>query len=159
MVLMMKKLETYINEKLRVTKGSGVPNLLSMLESTNREEFNLQLKNLLEYLKDDSDLPIADLEDGQNGDKTLGMKYQNGNDTFLWVTDKLMRYGTWNEMYSVYWANANNHVNCINGIEGFKYFSCYYTELQYSKGVFIITKNKELMRQIDILKKKAELIS
>ena len=41
----MRKLETYINEKLKVTKGSGVPNLLSILESTNREEFNLQLKN------------------------------------------------------------------------------------------------------------------
>ena len=80
----MRKLETYINEKLKVTKGSGVPNLISIIESNNREEFNLQLKNLLEYLKDDSDLPIADLEDIENGRfKKIDLKYQNINDTFL----------------------------------------------------------------------------
>lgn len=33
----MRKLETYINEKLKVTKGSDVPSLISILESTNRE--------------------------------------------------------------------------------------------------------------------------
>ena len=33
----MRKLETYINEKLKVTKGSDVPNLLSILDSTNRK--------------------------------------------------------------------------------------------------------------------------
>ena len=59
----MRKLETYVNEKLKVTKGSGVPNLLLLLECTNIEEFNLQLRNLLEYLKDDMDLPIADLKE------------------------------------------------------------------------------------------------
>ena len=62
----MIKLETYVNEKLKVTKGSGVPNLLSMLECTNVEEFNLRLRNLLEYLNDDSNLPIADLEEVEN---------------------------------------------------------------------------------------------
>ena len=62
----MKKLEEFVIEKLKVTKGSGVPNLLSLLECTNIEEFNLQLRNLLEYIKDDSDLPIADLEKIEN---------------------------------------------------------------------------------------------
>ena len=63
----MRKLETYINEKLKVTKGSGVPNLISIIASNNREEFNLQIKNLLEYLQADSDLPIADLADAAIG--------------------------------------------------------------------------------------------
>ena len=153
----MIKLETYINEKLKVTKGSGVPNLLSILESTNREEFNLQLKNLLEYLKDDSDLPIADLEEVQNDLKKLDRKYQNGNDIFLWINDRLMQYGTWDELYSVYWSRANNSIKNYNtGIVGFKDFLYYDVEIPYSKGVFIITKNKELMKQIDVLKKKAE---
>ena len=155
----MRKLETYINEKLKVTKGSGVPNLLSILESDNREEFNLQLKKLLEYLKDDSDLLIADLEDGQNGYKKLDMKYQNRNDTFLWVENTLIYYGTWDESYSTYWSKNNNIVKTItNGREGFKDFICTDREIMQSKGVFIITKNEELLKQIDILKKKAELV-
>ena len=59
----MRKLETFVNEKLRITKGSSVLNLISILESTNKEEFMLQCENLLEYLKDDSNLPMAELED------------------------------------------------------------------------------------------------
>ena len=72
----MRKLETYINEKLRITKGSGVPNLILILESTNSEEFKLECENLLEYLKDDSNLPIAELEDGdfEDGIKKLKKK-------------------------------------------------------------------------------------
>ena len=155
----MRKLETYINEKLKVTKGSGVPNVISILEFVNREEFNLQLKKLLEYLKDDSDLPIADLEDGQNGYKKLDMKYQNRNDTFLWVENTLIYYGTWDESYSTYWSKNNNIVKTItNGREGFKDFICTDREIMQSKGVFIITENKELLKQIDILKKKAEFV-
>lgn len=156
----MRKLETYINEKLRVTKGSGVPNLLSILDSTNRKEFNLQLKNLLEYLKDDSDLPIAELDGYQNDFKILAAKYKNGNDTFLWVRNNFIYYGTWDESYSVYWSRNNNVVKVItNGREGFKDFVCTDREIIQSKGVFIITENVDLMEQIDILKKKAELIS
>ena len=80
----MKKLEEFVIEKLKVTKGSGVPNLLSLLECTNIEEFNLQLRNLLEYLKDDSDLPIADLEKIENDLKKLDEKYiQNRKDNPL----------------------------------------------------------------------------
>ena len=154
----MKRLEEFVIEKLKVTKGLGVPNLLSLLECTNIEEFNLQLRNLLEYLKDDSNLPIADLEEVQNDLKKLDEKYQNGNDTFLWVNDKLMQYGTWDELYSVYWSRANNSIRNYNsGVEGFKTFLCYDVERSYSKGVFIITENSELMKQIDILKKKAEM--
>ena len=155
----MRKLETYINEKLKVTKGSGVPNLLSILDSNNREEFNLQLKKLLEYLKDDSDLPIAELDGYQNDFKILAAKYKNGNDTFLWVRNNFIYYGTWDESYSVYWSRNNNIVKAItNGREGFKDFVCTDREIMQSKGVFIITKNEELMKQIDILKKKADPI-
>ena len=153
----MIKLEEFVIEKPKVTKGSGIPNLLSILESTNREEFNLQLINLLECLKDDSNLPIADLEEVHDDLKKLDEKYQNGNDTFLWVTDKLMQYGTWDELYSVYWSRANNSIRNYNsGVEGFKSFLCYYTERMYSKGVFILTENKELMKQINYLMQKAE---
>ena len=156
----MRKLETYINEKLRVTKGSGVPNLLSILESNNRKEFNLQLKNLLEYLKDDSDLPIAELDGYQNDFKILGTKYKNGNDTFLWVNNRFIYFGTWDESYSAYWSRNNNIVKTItNGREGFKDFVCTDREIMQSKGVFIITEDEDLMEQIDILKKNAELIS
>ena len=155
----MRKLETYVNEKLKVTKSSSVPDLSALLESKNIKEFNLQLINLLEYLKDASNLPIADLEEVHDDLKKLDEKYQNGNDTFLWVTDKLMQYGTWDELYSVYWSRANNSIRNYNsGVEGFKSFLCYYNEILYSKGVFILTENKELMEQIDVIKKKADQI-
>ena len=137
----MKKLEEFVIEKLKVTKGSGVPNLISIIASNNREEFNLQIKNLLKYLKDDSDLPIADLEDIENGRfKKIDSKYKNRNDTFLYVYGKLIDYGTWDEMYSIYWSRVNNSIrNFNNGIEGFKDFIIDDTELKHSKGVFIIT--------------------
>ena len=155
----MRKLETYINEKLKVTKRSGVPNLISIIASNTREEFKLQLKNLLEYLKDDSDLPIAELDGYQNDFKILAAKYKNENDTFLWVRNNFIYYGTWDESYSVYWSRNNNIVKTItNGREGFKDFVCTDREIMQSKGVFIITENEELLKQIDILKKKAELV-
>ena len=154
----MKNLEEFVIEKLKVTKGSGVPNLISIISSNNREVFNLRLKNLLEYLKEDSDLPIADLEDIENGRfKKIDSKYKNRNDTFLYVYGKLIDYGTWDEMYSIYWSRVNNSIrNFNNGMEGFKDFITDDTELKHSKGVFIITENEELMKQIDILKKKAD---
>ena len=156
----MRKLETYINEKLKVNKGSGVPNLISIIASNTREEFKLRLKNLLEYLKDDSDLPIAEVDGYQNDFKILGTKYKNGNDTFLWVRNNFIYYGTWDESYSVYWSRNNNIVKTItNGREGFKDFVCTDREIMQSKGVFIITENDDLMKQIDILKKNTELIS
>lgn len=154
----MIKLETYVNEKLKVTKGSGIPNLLPMLESTNREEFNLQLRNLLEYLKNDSDLPIADLEEVQNDLKGLDEKYQNGNDTFIWITDKLMRYGTWDELYSMYWSKVNNSIKNYTSsiIKGFKDLVFDNEEIYKSGGVYIITEDEELMKQINYLMQKAE---
>ena len=132
--------------------------MLSIITSNNREEFNLQLKNLLEYLKDDSGLPLADLEDFEFDLKKLDTKYQNGNDTFLWVySNKFIYYGTWDEMYSVYWSRVNNGIrNFINAREGFKDFICNDDEIMQSKGVFIITENPVLMKQIDILMKKAD---
>ena len=47
----MKKLETYVNEKLKVTKISSVPDLIALLESKNIKEFDSRYKQLAEYLK------------------------------------------------------------------------------------------------------------
>lgn len=153
----MKKLETYVNEKLRVTTNSSVPNLTALIESTNIEEYKLHLKNLIEYLKNDSDLPVAELKDWQNGLKKLARKYQRGYDTFLWVINDFLCYGTWDEMYSVYWSRLKKGTkNYIVGGEGFKDFACNDQELIQSKGVFILTENKEFMGQIDILRQKSE---
>ena len=153
----MRKLEAFVNEKLRVTKASGVPNLISILESTNRKEYNLQCENLLAYLKDESGLPIAELKVGRNGLKSLNTKYQNANDIFLWVGE-IIFYGTWDDMHSMYWSSRFNGVkNYSNGVEGFKDFVCNDQEIMQSKGVFVITGNEELMRQIGILMKKSEL--
>ena len=149
----MRKLETYVNEKLRVTKGSGIPNLISFLESKTKKEFDSKCERLLEYLKNDSDLPIAELEYLKDGSKKLSKKYENTHDTFLWVKeDKYIFYGTWNAAYSLRWSGINNAAKCYNaGAYGFKGFSFYDKELSKSEGIYIITENAELMKQIDYL--------
>ena len=104
---------------------------------------------------------MAELEVRKTGFKQLLREYENDHDTFLWVDypDGFF-YGTWDESYSAYWSRNNNIVKTItNGREGFKDFVCTDREIMQSKGVFIITENDDLMKQIDILKKKAELIS
>lgn len=153
----MRKLEIFVNEKLKVNKRSGVPNLISIIESTNREEFTLQLKNLQDYLKNDSGLPIAELEDCTNNLKKVDEKYQNSNDTFLWVYSHIIYYGTWDELYSIFWSRRKTGIkNYAYETEGFNNFCCDNAELQQGGGIFIITENDELMRQIDVLKKKSE---
>lgn len=153
----MRKLETFVNEKLKVTKASDVPNLIAILESEDKKEFDSRCQELSEYLKNDSNLPIAILIDWENGLKKLARKYQRGYDTFLWVFQNFIAYGTWDEMYSVYWSRINTRVkNYINGGDGFKDFACNDKELIESKGVFVLTENNEFMEQIDILKQKSE---
>lgn len=153
----MRKLEEFVNEKLRITKGSGIPDLTAIIECTNVEEYKLQCKNLIEYLKNDTDLLVAELIDWQNGLKKLARKYKNSHDTFLWVLRDFICYGTWDEMYSVYWSRIKKGTkNYIIGGEGFKDFACNDQELMQSKGVFILTENKEFMDQIEILKQKSE---
>lgn len=153
----MRKLETFVNEKLKVTKGSIVPDLIAIVESTDNKEYRLQCKNLIEYLKDESDLPIAELKDWQNGLKKLARKYKNSYDTFLWVHQDFISYGTWDELYAVHWSRLKRGVkNYTIGGDGFKDFVCNDQELTQSKGVFILTENNELMEQIDILKQKSK---
>ncbi len=153
----MRKLEIFVNEKLKVNKRSGVPNLISIIESTNREEFTLQLKNLRDYLKNDSGLPIAEMEDCENNSKKVDEKYQNSNDTFLLVYSHLIYYGTWDELYSVFWSRRKNGIkNYAYEMEGFNNFCVDNEVLQQGRGIFVITENDELMRQIDVLKKKSE---
>ena len=147
----MRKLETFVNEKLKITKSSGVPSLISILESKNKEEYTSQCKNLVEYLKYDSKLPIAEMEDKGNELKKLSRNYQNTGDVFLWVSDFIF-YGTWNKMYSMQWSKLSNRViNRINDRNGFNDFLCNDQEIMKSNGLFIITKNSELMKQIDYL--------
>ena len=151
----MKNLEEFVIEKLKVTKGSGVPNLLSILDCTNSTDYTAQCKNLLDYLKNDSDLPIAELNDWQYNLKRLDRKYQNSNDVFLYVGDVIF-YGTWDKMCTMQWYGLKTGVrNYTNGKDGFKDFICNDIEIIKSKGIFIITENKRLVEQIDNLMKRA----
>jgi len=152
----MRKLEVFVNEKLKVTKSSGIPDLIALLESTNKEEYKLHCENLIEYLKNDSDLPVAELIDWQNGLKRLARKYKNSYDTFLWVLGEFVCYGTWDEMYSIYWSILKNGTkNYVIGGEGFNDFACNDQELSTTGGVYILTENKEFMEQTEILKQKS----
>lgn len=154
----MRKLETFVNEKLRVSKSSGVPDLIALIESKDKTEYTSRLQQLLEYLKNDSALHIAEMINWHSGLKKLAKKYQKGYDTFLWIQNDFMSYGTWDDVYSVHWSRLRKGVrNYIIRGEGFKDFACNDKELIESKGVFIITENKEFMEQIDYLKQKSEL--
>ena len=57
----------------------------------------------------------------------------------------------------MYWSRLIDGVkNYRIDKDGFKNFACNDQEIMESKGVFIITENTELLKQIDILMKKAE---
>ena len=162
----MRKLEIYVNEKLRVTKSAVVPDLIAIVESKDINEFNSKCERLSKYLKNDSDLPTAELKDLKNNLnlKQLSRKYENVDDTFLWVYQSnhifLIFYGTWDDIYSMSWSKLTNGVkNYTSNLGGFKDFLCNDKEISNAGGVFIITENEELMKQIDILKKKVEPVA
>ena len=152
-------LETFVNEKLKVTKSSSVPDLISFLESKTKKEFEPKIKQLLEYLKNDSNLPMAELEVRETGFKQLLREYENDHDTFLWVTypDGFF-YGTWNNTYAMVYSNIRNSIKNYSSsvIKGFKDLVFDNKEISESGGIYIITENKELMKQINYLMQKAE---
>ena len=152
-------LETFVNEKLKVTKSSAVPDLISFLESKTKKEFEPKCKQLLEYLKNDSNLPMAELEVRETGFKQLLREYENDHDTFLWVTypDGFF-YGTWNNTYAMVYSNIRNSIKNYSSsvIKGFKDLVFDNKEISESGGVYIITENNELMKQINYLMHKAE---
>ena len=152
----MRKLETYVNEKLKVTKGSGIPNLISFLESKTEKEFDSKCEQLLEYLKNDSDLPIAELQVRRVGFKEISVKYENRYDTFLVVADEGIFYGTWDIVYYVTWNNKKGYVENGSYGYGFSRYTMSDREISDYVGVFIITENEVLMEQIDYLIKNAE---
>ena len=154
----MIKLETYVNEKLKVTKSSGIPNLISFLESKTKQEFDSKYKRLLDYLKNDSDLPIAELENWKNGIIRLSRKYENSNDTFLWVDYSTgVFYGTYDDVYGIIYSKLKpGIINYTSHIKGFKDVLLDDKDISASGGVFIITENKELLEQINYLAQNAK---
>ena len=158
----MRKLETYVNEKLRVTKSIVTPSLIALAESKDLKDYESKCEQLLEYLNNYSNLPIAELEDYRNNFKELSRKYENTYDTFLWVYQSNYNfrifYGTWDDIYSIRWSKSNNRIMNYDirlGVGGFKEFTFNDQEISESGGVFIITENDELMEQIDYLVQKA----
>ena len=155
----MRNLETFVNEKLRVTKGSGIPNLIALLESKDRNEFNSRCKQLIEYLKNDGDLPTAELEVRKTGFKQLLREYENTGDIFLLVhLPGSIFYGTWDDTYCITYSTVKNSVKNYTSsvIKGFKDLVFDNEEISKSGGVYIITENSELMKQIDYLIQKVE---
>lgn len=157
----MRKLEEFVNEKLRITKRltdrSASPDLTAILKSKDANDYESRCKQLIEYLNNGSDLPVAELIDWNNGHKRISRKYQNTDDIFLCVFETFIFYGTWDNKYSTYWSSLNNSVrNLIDG-DGFSDFSTNDNEISESGGIYIITENKELVKHIDYLIEHAEL--
>ena len=154
----MRKLEEFVIEKLRVTKSSREIDLLDLMECKTVKEYESKCLQLMEYLKNDSDLPIAELEEFKAGLKRLSSKYKDTYDTFLWIMHWNVVYGTWDNVYRIRWSkNFNKVKNYITGIDGFKEFGFNNQDISESGGVFIITENDDLMEQIDTLIKKSAL--
>ena len=155
----MRKLETFVNEKLKITKSSTVPDLISFLESKTKKEFESKCKQLLEYLKNDSGLPMAELEVRKTGFKQLLREYENDHDTFLLVNyPGVFFYGTWDDTYCMTYSTVKNSVKNYTSsvIKGFKDLVFDNEEISKSGGVYIITENSELMKQINYLMQNAE---
>lgn len=155
----MIKLETYVNEKLRVTKSSAVPDLIALARSKNIKDFESRFKQLAEYLKYDSDLPIAELEDWKNGFKKLSRKYENHYDIFLAILGNVIFYGTWDSMYYIQWNKGKRRAKNINFKDAFSAFVVSDAEIPEYGGVYIITENKELVKQINYLMQTAETLA
>ena len=152
----MRKLETYVNEKLKVTKNSTIPDLIALLKSTDEKEFDSRCEQLLEYLKNDSGLPIAELQVCRGGFKEISVKYENGYDTFLVVVDEGIFYGTWDIVHYVSWNNLKGSVENGSYEYGFNRFTMSDREISDYVGIFIITENKELLKQINYLAQNAK---
>ena len=147
----MRKLEAFVNEKLRVTKSSYVPDLLALMDSKDKNEYESKYQQLLEYIKNDSDLPIAELEDWKNDLKRISRKYKNGYDTFLMFSEDFIFYGTWDKVFYMYRPIGKNQVRTRSYGSGFSDFSVNETEISESGGIYIITENTELVKQVDYL--------
>jgi len=156
----MRKLNDFIIEKLKISNGPKVgipaPDLIAILKSKNYEDYESRCQQLIEYLKNDSDLPVAELIDWKNGNKKISRKYQNSNDTFLCVFETFIFYGTWDNKYSTYWSSLSNGVKNLFDGDGFSDFSTNDKEISESGGVYIITENEELTSQLDYLIEMAE---
>ena len=155
----MIKLETYVNEKLKVTKSSVIPDLIALVGSKNRKDFESKFKQLAEYLKYDSDLPIAELEDWKNGLKKLSRKYENQYDIFLAILENVIFYGTWDSMYYMQWNKGKRRARNFNFKDAFSAFVVSDAEIPEYGGVYIITENKELVKQINYLMQTAETLA
>lgn len=152
----MRKLETYVNEKLRVVKGSFIPDLIAIAESKTKQEFDSKYNRLLDYLKNDSDLPIAELEVSTGGFKKLLREYENSYDTFLAIIEDTVFFGEWGNAGYINWNDDKGCIKIIKLSYGFSSFTTTDVEISKYGGVYIITENSELMKQIDYLMRKAE---
>lgn len=154
----MRKLEEFVIEKLRVTKSSREIDLVDLTECKTIKEYESKCLQLIEYLKDDSDLPIAELEEFKPGLKRLSLKYKDTYDTFLWIMEWNVVYGTWDNVYTIRWSKNFNKVKTYNtSIDGFKEFGFNNQDISESGGIFVITENDDLMEQIDTLIKKSAI--
>ena len=152
----MRKLETYVNEKLRVAKSAFIPDLIAIAESKTKQEFDSKYKQLLDYLKNDSDLPTAELEVSTSGFKKLLREYKNGYDTFLVIIEDTIFFGEWGKADYVSWNVNKGRIEIVKLSYGFSEFTTTDVEISKYGGVYIITENSELMKQIDYLMRKAE---
>ena len=152
----MRKLETYVNEKLRVNKTSAIPDLITLVGSKNRKDFEYRYKQFAEYLKYDSDLPAAELEYRNKDVKRISRKHENQYDIFLAVLENVIFYGAWDNMYYICWDKGKRHAKNINFRDKFSEFIVSDDEIPEYGGVYIITENKELVNQINYLMQTAE---
>ena len=141
---------------MRVAKSTFIPDLIAIVESKDRNEFNSRCERLSEYLKNDSDLPIAELKVSAGGFKKLLREYENSYDTFLAIIEDTIFFGEWGNAGYVSWDDNKGCIEIVKLAYGFSVFTTTDTEISKYGGVYIITENSELMKQIDILKKKAE---
>ena len=103
--------------------------------------------------EDNTEPSKRELEDWKNDLKRISRKYKNSYDTFLMFSEDFIFYGTWDEVYYMYRPIGKNKVRTRSYGSGFSDFSVNETEISESGGIYIITENTELVKQVDYLMK------
>lgn len=151
----MKQFNKYIFEKLKIASSDTVNNfLLDVFNSKSPNEFKRTKDILLNYINDNCF--DAKLVNRNYHEYILDPSLENNNDTYIYVGEKGVTFGTFRDAFVLYYSNYYESVKVLHEEEGFASFVTTGKKLIADMGVFIVNNEYSLLEQIEQLKSEAE---